>query len=45
MPDRSKNNSTPENEKIRSLEPHTETSTDEFLTTNTGVRINDDQNT
>jgi len=32
------------NEKISSLAPHTEESTGEFLTTNQGVKINDDQN-
>jgi catalase len=32
------------NEKINSLAPHYEESTDEFLTTNHGVKINDDQN-
>lgn len=34
----------PENDKIRSLEPHMEDSTGELMNTNTGVRINDDQN-
>ena len=44
MPDNLKNNLIPENEKINSMEPHKEDSTNEFLTTNTGLRINDDQN-
>jgi catalase len=33
-----------ENNKTTNLEPHTEDSADEFLTTNQGVRINDNQN-
>ena len=33
-----------ENRKIQSLQPHTEDGTDQFLTTNHGVRINDNQN-
>src|SRR5215210_4983304 len=45
MPDKSKNNPLPDNDKIKSLQPHTEDSTNEFLTTNTGLRVNDDQNT
>ncbi len=38
------NDSLENNEKIKNLEPHTEDSSGEFLTTNFGVRINDDQN-
>jgi catalase len=34
----------PENEKTRQLKPNTETADDQFMTTNHGVRINDDQN-
>lgn len=34
----------PTNDKVDSLAPHTEVGTNEFLTTNHGVRINDDQN-
>jgi catalase len=34
----------PENDKIRSLAPHMEDSTGELMNTNTGVRVNDDQN-
>lgn len=34
----------PENDKIRSLAQHMEDSTGELMNTNTGVRINDDQN-
>ena len=33
-----------DNKKVDHLKPHTEEGTDEFLTTNQGVRINDDQN-
>ncbi|HEV8083222.1 MAG TPA: catalase [Chitinophagaceae bacterium] len=44
MPDKSKNNSLPDNDKIKSLEPFKEDSTNQFLTTNTGLRINDDHN-
>ncbi|MEO6582818.1 MAG: catalase [Ferruginibacter sp.] len=33
-----------ENEKTRALQPHTADATDEFITTNHGVRINDDHN-
>jgi catalase len=36
--------STPANEKTKNLSPHTEQSDGQFLTTNHGVRINDDQN-
>jgi catalase len=36
--------STPGNEKTANLSPHIEKSDDQFLTTNHGVRINDDQN-
>ena len=32
------------NEKVTSLQPHTETATGELMTTNHGVKINDDQN-
>lgn len=35
----------PENDKIKDLQPHTEDSTGAFITTNTGLLINDDQNT
>lgn len=34
-----------ENEKTKSMSPFVEDSANEYLTTNTGVRINDDQNT
>jgi catalase len=34
----------PENDKIKSLAPHMEDSTGELMNTNTGVRVNDDQN-
>lgn len=34
----------PENDKIRSLAQHMEDSTGELMNTNTGVRVNDDQN-
>lgn len=44
MPDNT-NNSGDNNKKVTSLQQHTEDSTGEFLTTNHGVRINDDQNT
>ena len=37
-------NSKPANEKIHSLSPHTEDGADQFLTTNHGAKINDDQN-
>ncbi|MCW3117293.1 MAG: catalase, partial [Chitinophagaceae bacterium] len=43
MPD-SKNNLPEDNKKITSLQPDKEDSTGEFLTTNQGLRINDDQN-
>ena len=33
-----------DNKKVDHLKPHTEDGTDEFLTTNQGVRVNDDQN-
>ncbi len=33
-----------ENEKVQSLEPHRETGDNKVLTTNHGVKINDDQN-
>lgn len=45
MPDNSPNNPLPDNDKIKSLEPNKEDSTNEYITTNTGVRVNDDQNT
>lgn len=35
----------PENQKVQSLAPHTADATGQFMTTNHGVRINDDQNT
>ncbi len=42
MPD---NNAKPEdNKKVQSLQDHTEDSSGEFMTTNHGVKINDDQN-
>ncbi|MEO6455650.1 MAG: catalase [Ginsengibacter sp.] len=44
MPDTKINNSLPDNDKLKSMEPHKEDSTNEFLTTNTGLRINDDHN-
>ncbi|MEO6638278.1 MAG: catalase [Ginsengibacter sp.] len=44
MPDEQKTNSLPENDKIKSLESFKEDATGQFLTTNTGLRINDDQN-
>ncbi len=44
MTDNVSNDAT-ENEKINQLQQHTENSQGEFLTTNFGVRINDDQNT
>jgi catalase len=34
-----------ENEKTKNLQPHTTEATGQFMTTNHGVRINDDQNT
>lgn len=34
----------PDNDKVISLAPHTADATDQFMTTNHGVRINDDQN-
>lgn len=43
MPANVKENN-PESDKIKSLESHKEDGTDTFLTTNHGVRINDDQN-
>src|SRR4030095_9737885 len=33
-----------ENDKIKNLAPHTEEGVNEFMTTNQGVKINDDQN-
>lgn len=45
MPDNSLNNSPEENKKVQSLQSDTEDSTGQFLTTNHGLRINDDQNT
>src|SRR6476619_5954211 len=44
MPTDSKKNSPDENKKIVELQPDKEDSTGQFLTTNQGVRINDDQN-
>ncbi|MEO5984346.1 MAG: catalase [Ferruginibacter sp.] len=44
MPDNSKNNSPEENKKVADLQQNTEDSMGQFLTTNQGVRINDDQN-
>src|SRR6478735_6296235 len=44
MPTDSKKNSPDENKKILELQPDKEDSTGQFLTTNQGVRINDDQN-
>ena len=43
MPDSTKN-AGDDNKKVANLQQHTEDSTGEFLTTNHGVRINDDQN-
>src|SRR5215208_6754851 len=43
MPTDSKNDAS-ENKKITDLQVNTEDSTGQFLTTNQGVRINDDQN-
>ncbi|MCF2495124.1 catalase [Dyadobacter chenhuakuii] len=37
-------NANQENEKTANLAPHTTDSTGEFMTTNTGLRVNDDQN-
>jgi catalase len=34
----------PKNKKVKSLETHTEDSSDQFLTTNQGLKINDNQN-
>ena len=45
MPQQKKDNTPHENKKVQDLQIHTEDSTGEFLTTNHGVRINDDQNT
>lgn len=42
---KNKQANTGENKKTKSLQPHTEDSTGEFITTNHGVLINDDQNT
>lgn len=44
MPDTSKNNLPEQNKKVADLQQNTEDSMGEFLTTNQGVRINDDQN-
>src|SRR6188472_1182438 len=44
MPTDSKKNSAEESKKIADLQSDKEDSTGEFLTTNQGVRINDDQN-
>lgn len=43
-PKSSKKQNTIDNAKIRELSPDTEQSTNEFMTTNHGVKINDDQN-
>lgn len=43
-PKKTKKGSSLNTEKIQSLSPHTEQSLNEFMTTNHGVRINDDQN-
>ncbi len=44
MPENNKDNMPADNQKVGSLQPHTEDSTGQFMTTNQGVRINDDQN-
>ena len=44
MADNTTNSNTDKNEKLISLQQHTEDSAGEFLTTNQGVKINDDQN-
>ena len=44
MADNTPNNNAGENKKVSSLQQHTEDSTGEFLTTNQGLKINDDQN-
>ncbi|MEO6671192.1 MAG: catalase [Ferruginibacter sp.] len=41
----SRDNNADSNKKVESLQTHSEDSTGEYLTTNHGVRINDDQNT
>ncbi|HMJ46977.1 MAG TPA: catalase, partial [Ferruginibacter sp.] len=45
MPDNKENTGADINKKVSSLQPDTEDSSGEFMTTNQGVRINDDQNT
>ena len=45
MADNLNSGSAEENEKVKDLQQHTADSDGEFLTTNQGVRINDDQNT
>lgn len=44
MPDNNKDKVPGENKKVSSLQQHTEDATGEYLTTNHGVKINDDQN-
>ena len=44
MPSDSQKNSTTENKKLTDLEPNKEDLTGQFLTTNQGLRVNDDQN-
>jgi Catalase len=43
-PEQDKSMSNPENDKTRNLEPHTADAEGQFMTTDHGVRINDDQN-
>ncbi|QRR00318.1 catalase [Dyadobacter sandarakinus] len=43
--DQPSNPAQPDNDKTQSLESHVETPAGEMMTTNTGLRINDDQNT
>jgi catalase len=45
MPVDPKNKESEENKKVTALQANTEDSTGQFITTNQGVRINDDQNT
>ena len=42
MPENEKSEELPSNEKLQKLEECKETSANEFLTTNTGLKINDD---
>lgn len=44
MPENTLNSGVYDYKKVASLQPHTEDATGEFLTTNHGVKINDDQN-